>query len=196
MTHPFTALDMIAGEEQTLAAWPRLGRYLGRVSWFSALGEPLAPATVSLARDYLAALGLPEGDVTLTESPHDAADVLTDIEAAAPLRAQEDQLRQDLLTGATARMADPERLFDAVEIIKGLAAVTAGRAIEEDGVFPPGTDPQLLDAAVGAAVAATVDAALLLTGERGPAHPFALRFRLFERGRWPLALIGASFHLY
>ncbi len=196
MTHPFTALDMIAGDERTLAAWPRFGRYLGRVPWFSTLGEPLTPAIAILAQDYLAACGLPEAGVALAESASDVIDALTDREAAEPLRAQEDQLRRDLLARATTAVADPERLFEAVEILKGLAAVTAGRAIEEDGVFAPGTDSDLLDAAVGAAVAATVDAALVLTGDGGSAHPFALRFRLFERGRWPLALIGATFHLY
>ncbi len=196
MTHPFTALDMIAGDERILAAWPRFGRYLGRVPWFSTVGDPLTPSVQTLAQDYLAALGLPETGVALVESPHDVIDVLTDLEAAGPLRTQEEQLRQDTLARATAGMADPERLFEAVEIMKGLAAVTAGRAIEEDGVFAPGTASDLLDAAVGAAVAATVDAALVLAGDGDPAHPFVLRFRLFERGRWPLALIGATFHLY
>ncbi len=196
MTHPFTALDMIAGDEQLLAAWPRFGRYLGRMPWFAGVGEPLAPALAQLARSYLASLGWPDVGVALAESAQEAIDALSDPEAAGPLRTQEDQLRRDLLVRASAGMADPERLFEAVEIIKGLAAVTAGRAIEEDAVFPLGTDPDLLDAAVGAAVAATVDAALVLTGGGESIHPFALRFRLFERGRWPLALIGATFHLY
>ncbi len=196
MSHPFAVLDMIAGDERILAAWPRFGRYLGHMPWFSTVGESLTPAVAALARDYLAGLGLPEAGVALAESACDVIDVLTDREAAEPLRAQENQLRQDILARATTGMADPERLFEAVEIMKGLAAVTAGRAIEEDGVFAPGTDSDLLDAAVGAAVAATVDAALVLTDDGGPAHPFALRFRLFERGRWPLALIGATFHLY
>ena len=196
MTHPFTALDMIAGDERLLAAWPRFGRYLGRMPWFAAVGEPLGPALVHLARSYPAALGWPDVGVALAESAQDVIDALSDLEAAGPLRTQEDQLRRDLLARACAGMADPERLFEAVEILKGLAAVTAGRAIEEDGAFPLDIESDLLDAAVGAAVAATVDAALVLARGGGSTHPFALRFRLFERGRWPLALIGATFHLY
>jgi hypothetical protein len=27
-------------------------------------------------------------------------------------------------------------------------------------------------------------------------HPFALKFRLLEAGRWPIALVGASFSLF
>ena len=27
-------------------------------------------------------------------------------------------------------------------------------------------------------------------------HPFALKYRLFEMGRWPLGLVGASYYLF
>ncbi len=52
-------------------------------------------------------------------------------------------------------------------------------------------------AAAGAGVQACHNAALLLlAGRAEDDHPFALKYRLFERGRWPVALIGSSLHLF
>ena len=39
-------------------------------------------------------------------------------------------------------------------------------------------------------------ASTLLAGRAEDDHPFALKYRLFERGRWPVALIGSSLHLF
>jgi hypothetical protein len=58
-------------------------------------------------------------------------------------------------------------------------------------------DLELVNAAAGAGVQACHNAALvLLSGDADDAHPFALKYRLFERGRWPVALIGSSLHLF
>ncbi len=55
----------------------------------------------------------------------------------------------------------------------------------------------LVNAAAGAGVQACHNAALLLlAGRAEDDHPFALKYRLFERGRWPVALIGSSLHLF
>ncbi len=196
MNHPLALLDLLAADEPALAGLPRLARYLARMPWFGALARPLDDATVETARACLAGLGIPDADPVPAESLADVEEVLAAADPGNPLALQEEQRRAELADRVRAQLAQREALEEALTVLKGLAAVTAGRAIEEDGVFPPATPADLLDAAVGAAAAATVDAALVLAAGAGAAHPFALRFALFEKGRWPLALIGATWHIY
>jgi len=57
-------------------------------------------------------------------------------------------------------------------------------------------DETLLKAATGAAVQSVYNAALLLAAGGEETHPFALKFRLFELGRWPIGVHGRSFNLF
>ena len=47
------------------------------------------------------------------------------------------------------------------------------------------------DRADGAAYAA----ALALAAHAGDQHPFAVKFRLYEAGRWPLGILGGVLHI-
>ena len=58
------------------------------------------------------------------------------------------------------------------------------------------TDEGLVRAAAGAAAQACYQAALVLAAEGEPEHAFALKFRLFESGRWPLGIVRNTFHLF
>ena len=59
-------------------------------------------------------------------------------------------------------------------------------------------DEELIRAAVGAASQAIYQAGLLLAAENeeDQNHPFALKYRLFESGRWPIGVVGNSFHIF
>jgi hypothetical protein len=37
---------------------------------------------------------------------------------------------------------------------------------------------------------------LVLAAGAGEDHAFVYKFRLFERGRWPISIAGASFNLF
>ncbi len=50
-------------------------------------------------------------------------------------------------------------------------------------------DPGLAKAAAGAASQACHQAALASLAAAGPTHAFALKFRLFAAGRWPLGIV-------
>jgi hypothetical protein len=87
------------------------------------------------------------------------------------------------LMAALTRVTD-----EATRITLGAASIAAAR----DGI----ADPALSRVAAGAATQAAYQAALALAAEAGPAHPFAIKFRLFSAGRWPLGLVGDTFHLF
>ena len=87
------------------------------------------------------------------------------------------------LMGALTRVTD-----EATRLTLGAASIAAAR----DGV----ADPALCRVASGAATQAAYQAALAQAAGAGPAHPFAIKYRLFSAGRWPLGLVGDTFHLF
>jgi hypothetical protein len=70
----------------------------------------------------------------------------------------------------------------------GAASIAAAR----DGV----ADPALSRVAAGAATQAAYQAALARAAGSPDSHPFAIKFRLFAAGRWPLGLVSDTFHLF
>jgi hypothetical protein len=70
----------------------------------------------------------------------------------------------------------------------------AADAAEHAGI----ADEGLIRAAAGAATQGCYQAALVLAAEAEDQeqHPFALKYRLFESGRWPLGVVGASYYLF
>jgi hypothetical protein len=75
----------------------------------------------------------------------------------------------------------------ATRIVLGAASVAAAR----QGI----ADPALARAAAGAATQAAYQAALALAGGAQSNHPFAVKYRLFAAGRWPLGVVKNSFYL-
>ena len=59
-----------------------------------------------------------------------------------------------------------------------------------------GGDPALIETAAADARDAACQALLVTLSESGADHPLALKFRLFEAGRWPLGVVGGSFNLF
>ncbi len=107
----------------------------------------------------------------------------------------EEKERLSLLERAAAQwgerslMAALTRVTDeATRITLGAASVAAAR----DGI----ADPALSRVAAGAATQAAYQAALARAAGATDNHPFAIKFRLFAAGRWPLGLVGDTFHLF
>lgn len=174
----------------------RFAASLGSASWFAAIGQELTDGERREAMDYLAALGL--GDVTLATAPDwRAAEAATRSPDWNPAWWNaEEAARRALLATAGARwgehglMAALTRVTDeATRLTLGAASVAATR----DGI----ADAALTRVAAGAASQAAYQAALALAaGAAGPEHAFTIKFRLFAAGRWPLGLVGDTFHLF
>ncbi len=90
---------------------------------------------------------------------------------------------------------------EAVEVIATLIQAELGPQLGEAALNATRIwgldDMDLVNAAAGAGLQAAHAAALILAGGTADEdHPAALKFRLFERGRWPVGVIGTSFHLF
>ena len=59
-------------------------------------------------------------------------------------------------------------------------------------------DEELIRAIAGAAAQSIYQAGLLLAAEdeNDEHHIFALKYKLFELGRWPIGVLGNTFHIF
>ena len=87
-------------------------------------------------------------------------------------------------------------LAAALTHVSAVAAEAAKQSIEESAALAGHSDPALLDAAAGAATKASYQAALLLAGGGEEDHAMAIKFRLFEQGRWPIGIAGNTLNLF
>lgn len=177
-----------------LSSVTRFARSLGAASWFAAVGQPLTDGEAREARDYLAALDL--GTEIVTVLDWRAAEATTrdpawnarwwnaeEKERLVLLQRAGAEWGEDSLMAALTRVTD-----EATRITLGAASIAAAR----DGV----ADPALCRVAAGAATQAAYQAALARAAGAADSHPFAIKFRLFAAGRWPLGLVGDTFHLF
>jgi len=177
------------------AAVRRLVQLIGRMAWFSRLGLPLEATDEDNARAYMDYLGFPEVDIAVLETLEDAQDAGSTLDMNAPAWEAEEQLRAAL--GVEAAMyIDEEELSEILQYVNSIAAESAAEALES-AVPRLGPMPEdLANSAIGAAVKAAHLAALLLLADNdADHHAFAYYFKLFELGRWPVAITGNSFFI-
>ncbi len=180
-----------------LQAVLRFARLAPRVAWFSSLGEALSPAEASDARAYVEALGFPEAHVTPVADWEEAEAAIRNPGWNSAWWEAEELSRTALIAMALEHMAEADLLAalsqvtaSAAQSVHGAAAIAAARS----GL----SDEGLIRAAAGAATQACYQAALVLASvpSSDAEHPFALKFRLYEAGRWPLGIVGTSFNLF
>lgn len=167
-------------------------------SWFAALGERLTQGERWDARAYLAELGFADAGVAEVKSWEEAAAIAKSPDWSRAWWDREEAERQRLLGLCGAIYPEHELMAALSRVMElasasthGAAAIAASRA----GVV----DPALIRVAAGAAAQAAYQAALpVLAGNVAgeTEHPFSIKFRLFEAGRWPLGIAGGSFHIF
>ncbi len=167
---------------------------LARGSWFAACGEPLTSSEGAEAGAYLAGLGMPAIPIdgvadwaeaaSITQNPNWSR-LWWDTEIAA-----QNELRQiaSAQWGETRLLAALTEVTEAADALHGAAALAANRA----GV----ADPALTRVAAGAAAQACHQAALAVAAGAGRDHLFAIKYRLFAAGRWPLGIVGERFFVF
>jgi hypothetical protein len=172
----------------SLAAIRAFAGTIGRQPWFAACGEPLGEIDHAEARLYVAALGLGELPVIGVASWAKAAQVTQHPDWSKAWWQAETRARTDLQKRAAARyggapvLAALSAVAAASANLHGAAALAAGGA---------GTnDPALTRVAAGAAAQACHQVALAIGCDAGPEHLFAIKYRLFAAGRWPLGVVG------
>jgi hypothetical protein len=180
-----------------LLAASQFARMLRSVLWFTALGEPPDERELLLAGDYLTELGFPDAEIVMLGDWEEAADAALNTDWNTEAWEAEEQLRMALIAEACER-ADEEMVMVALANVSAVASESAQAAAEGMLEQNPNLDEELLRAAIGAVAQASYHSALVLAAEAEDPerHPFSLKFRLFEAGRWPLGVVGRSFHLF
>ena len=169
-----------------VAAASQFAKMVASVPWFASLGNELDDDEIDWADAYLANLGFPDAHVVLIDSWEDAEAAARNPDWNTEWWEAEEQMRMALIAEAC-ELAGEDRVMVALtnvtnqvsDVAHGAAAVAA-----------------LIRAAAGAATQACYQAALVLAAEGDEEHPFALKYRLFENGRWPLSVVGNSFNLF
>ncbi len=173
----------------------RFTQAVPRVPWFQALGEPLAEAARADASAYLSALGFPDAHVAPVATWAEAEDAVRNPEWNSAWWEVEEQLRAGLTAQAVDLVGEAE-VMAALTHVGASASQVVGEAAAAAASSAGIADEALVLAASGAAIQACHQAALVLAAGAEEDHAFALKFRLFEAGRWPLGVVGTSFNLF
>lgn len=189
------ALQQLLAEIPALINLKRFAGVVDRIDWFRALGERPTPEVTRLARDYLDGLGFPDAELALILSFEEAGDAAESLDWDSPAWEVEEQLRAGLVVDALA-LIDEEGLGVALAHITSTTSDGLQEAMENLAALWDVEDETLITAATGAVVQSVYNAALLLAAGGEESHPFALKFRLFELGRWPIGVHGRSFNLF
>lgn len=186
-------LEADDARELRLALIGRFTQSLVRIPWFAHTGAAFDPALRRDARDFLDALGFPEVAVTRISGWADAAAAAESLDWDSPGWEVEESLRADL-TQRAQDVLGADALEVALAHVASAVTPLLEEALRSTAVLWGIEDEALLMAALGAgAQAAHLGALVLGAGET--IHPFALKFRLFERGRWPIGVAGTSFNI-
>ncbi|MBI1364529.1 MAG: hypothetical protein GC153_01045 [Alphaproteobacteria bacterium] len=193
-------LDALEREIPALSRIARFAKGLAAIPWFANLGEPLTAGARAVAARYVEALGFPEAEVAILVDWDDAAAAAESLDWHSPAWEAEELLRADLTARALDYLSE-EALTLAMTLVADRVAGPARGAMEEASAIWDMTDEAARQLAVGAAVQAAHQSALLLLAASSPDidaenHPFAAKFQLFEFGRWPVGVVGGSFNLF
>ncbi len=193
-------LDDLERELPSLQALTRFARSLEGIPWFANLGEPLTPGARAAATQYAERLGFPHADIAILVDWDDAAAAAESLDWQSDWWEAEELLRSDLTARALETLSE-EALQIGMTLIADKTSEPAREGMEQAAVIFDADDEASRNLAVGAAVQAAHGAALVLLAGQDPAfdietHAFAAKFQLFEFGRWPVAITGASFNLF
>lgn len=179
----------------TLISVVRFNKLIPSISWFADVGEPLSRDALVNARDYMETLGFPDAFVAEVETWEDAAFAAANPEFNSDWWEAEEQLRMGLTTMALELMSE-EDLNLALTHVSATASETVSAAVEYMAEDAGIEDQELIRAAIGSAVQSCHQAALVLAAGEEDTHPFALKYKLFEQGHWPIAITGSSFNIF
>ena len=171
----------------------RICRAIIRGSWFSTVGEDLTDAEIEDAKLYLRAIGRPGTAITGLASWPEAKAIAADPGWDRAWWDAEERMRDELTRRAVDEFAE-DTVHDALsriattatEALQGEAAVAASRS--------GGGDIALIKSAAGAATQACHQVALARITAAAD-HPFEVKFRLYEGGRWPLAIVRDTYYI-
>ena len=186
----------VAEDWPTLPLVKRFLKGLTRVNWLANVGAGLSEETTETARHYLDALGFPDVESFPVADWEDAADAAANVGVDSPAWEAEEQLRISLATSAAEILGE-----DVIEILLTHVSALIGKTVrattEETAAMWDVEDEGLMTAVAGDIIRSAHQVVLLLAiGSDEEDHAFALKFRLFEQGHWPIGVSGNTFHIF
>lgn len=176
-----------------------VGRFIdtaGAAHWFAHVGEPFSRELRREAEAFLSSLGFPEITATPVSTWHDAAIAAETRGYDSAAFDAEEQLRAALTEAAIEFHGEEPVEVMLTHVQAALAPIVRGAAKNAATVWGV-RDRQIITAAAGSALQACHNAALLIAANQADEeHPFALKFKLFENGRWPIGIVGMSLNLF
>ncbi|MBO6826617.1 MAG: hypothetical protein JJ879_10480 [Sneathiella sp.] len=182
-------------EFPTLISVARFTRLLSEVHWFSSVGTPLRAEAYDAANEYIDLMGFPGTFVAPITSWDEAASAAQSLDFNSSWWEAEEQMRAGLTMEAL-EIVTEEDLNMAMTHIASTATPVIEQAIEEIAEEAGIVDAELIRAAMGSALQTCHQAALVLASGQEDTHPFALKYKLFEQGHWPIAITGSSFNIF
>lgn len=173
----------------------RFQQMVERVPWFQDIGKPLSARVENLAHHYLGELGFPDARLAPVHEWEDAVGVAENPDIDSEAWEAEELLRAELSHQA-AELWEEETLTMVLEKLTQAVGAVALREAEAAAEINGIRDRAFCEAASLHAVNSAYQAALVLAAQVSDDHPFALKFGLFELGRWPIGITGGSFNLY
>lgn len=194
----FGDMDQVALDDlpPTLSALSRFAATLPNVGWFARAGERLSETERADAAAYLMALGFPEVDVVQAFDWEEAEEAARNPEWNTAWWEAEEQLRAALSARAVELAGDEQAVLVALTNVTSRASDAVHRAAETAALRFGVDDDGLIRAAAGSATQAAYQAALVIAAAEDEDHAFALKFQLFQGGRWPLGITGGTFSLF
>ena len=203
------SLLALEAEIPLLSAVREFTERAARARWFAELGEPIDPKTDNLARAYLDGLGFPDAEPLPVLNWDDALDASESGDLNSAAWEAEEQLRA-ALTDRVLEGVSEEGLGVMLAHLSAALAEPLAEMADEALMMADEPPDAIRDLAVGAAQQAAFGGALALAaaaleiadtddqqaGQEALEHPLMMRYRLFELGRWPLALSGRSLNLF
>lgn len=187
--------DLDLDEYPTLQSVARFNKLLHSVDWFRSVGLSMGRGTREAADAYSQALGFPNATVALIENWEEAAHAAASPDWNSEWWEAEEQMRAGL-TSQALELITEEDLTMALTHIASTASPLIQHAVENFAEEQGIEDEELIRAAIGSAIQTCHQAALVLAAGEEDSHPFALKYKLFELGRWPIAITGNSFNLF
>lgn len=177
-----------------LQSFPRLVDLVVSMPWFANLGNPPSGSLRDSARKYADLLGFPEAEPFFVQDPDEALSSALSHDINTEAWEREEQARATLGTEISNIMDE-----ELATMLLAYLAENAASAIESGArlaaVRQGFSDEGFITAMIGAGAQSIHQAGLVaLSGSDD--HFFIHRFKLFEKGRWPITILGMSFLIF
>ncbi len=195
MSEPEENLDDLFEEYPSLRAVAPFLALAQEVRWYRMLGEMADGESAALARQYSEALGFPDADPAFVPDWEDAAAAAENTDYNSPAWEAEEQLRASLTDDVLAILDENTLELVMTHVVSSVSEAIEA-AVDEAAEDLRISDDNFVQAAYGAAIQALYHATLVALAGAEDDHPFVLRFQLFEKGRWPIGILGNSFLVF